>query len=201
MRKVKMAKVKYNLKLTKVIFPDINLIYQKPLLRFNDTTAMYQKFCADNGLEKEVMVFHVCFGGSSDANWNLDEYEILIHEVLNKYQVVLTFGPDEIELKEAMQKRLQDTNVVFYLSDAGIINFAKLISNFKLFVSTSTGTYHLASLVGVPTMTFFADTLFASSKRWRGVGDKSIQRNYMIPQDKQKRAELFEEIKKELLIF
>lgn len=200
---VKMAEFEYNLELAKALFPDIDLEYKKPLLEFKDAQKIYEVFCANNDIEKEVIAFHVGFGGSSDANWNLDEYEILIREVLKngKYQVVLTFGPDELELYENMQNRLMGKNVVFYLSLDGLIYFAKLISNFKLFVSTSTGTYHLASLVGTPTITFFADTLFASSKRWKGVGDERLQNNFMISYDKEKRDKIFKQVKKELILF
>jgi ADP-heptose:LPS heptosyltransferase len=180
---VKMAEFEYNLELTKTLFADIDLSYKKPLLEFSDAKEIYKIFCINNDIEKEVIAFHVGFGGSSDANWNLDEYEELIHAVLieNRYQVVLTFGPDEKELYEEMQNRFMNYNVVCYFSQESINYFAKLISNFKLFVSTSTGTYHIASLVGTPTMTFFADTLFASSKRWKGIGDEKLQQNFMIP--------------------
>jgi len=200
---VKMAEFEYNLELTKELFPDIDLEYKKPLLEFEDSKKIYDKFCVENSIEKEIICFHVGFGGSSDANWNLDEYEILIKEVLkqNKYQVVMTFGPDEKELYESMQARFSDTNIVFYFSIDGLIYFAKLISNFKLFVSTSTGTYHVASLVGTPTMTFFGDSLFASSKRWKSVGDEKLQQHFMLPSDEKARSQLFEEIKKELLTF
>ena len=198
---VKMAEFEYNLELTKTLFPDISLEYEKPLLTFDDAKEIYESFCAKNDITKEVIAFHVGFGGSSDANWNLDEYEILIKEVLaqGKYQVVLTFGPDELKLYEEMQERLQGEDVVFYLSLEGLIYFAKLISNFKLFVSTSTGTYHLASLVGTATMTFFADTLFASSKRWKSIGDEKLQSNFMIPHGKKQRDELFWKIKREIV--
>jgi len=198
---VKMAEFEYNLELTKELFSEIDLEYKKPLLEFEDSKIIYDVFCANNDIEKEIVVFHVGFGGSSDANWTLDEYEILIREVLkqNKYQVVMTFGPDEKELYEDMQNRLRGENVVFYLSLDGLIYFAKLISNFKLFVSTSTGTYHLASLVGTPTMTFFANTLFASAKRWKSVGEESKQEHFMIPLYEDKRVELFEKVKKKLL--
>jgi ADP-heptose:LPS heptosyltransferase len=198
---VKMAEFEYNLELTKALFSDINLEYKQPLLEFQDAQKIYEVFCANNDIEKEIIAFHVGFGGSSDANWNLDEYEILIKEVLKhkKYQVVLTFGPDELELYEEMQNRLMGENVVFYLSLDGLIYFAKLISNFKLFVSTSTGTFHLASLVGTPTMTFFADSLFASSKRWKGIGDEKLQKNFMISQDKEKRDAMFENIKQDII--
>jgi ADP-heptose:LPS heptosyltransferase len=197
---VKMAEFEYNLELTKELYPEISLEYKKPLLVFEDAHDVYTNFCKNNTIEKEVVAFHVGFGGSSDANWNLDEYEILIREVLKqgKYQVVLTFGPDEKGLHEQMQERLRGEDVVFYLSLEGIVYFAKLISNFKLFVSTSTGTYHLASLVGTPTMTFFADSLFASSARWKAVGDEDLQTHFMIPYAKEKRNEILRAVKERL---
>lgn len=200
---VKMAEFEYNLALVKEAFKDIDLKYKQPLLCFNDAKSVYEQFCKQNSITKKVVAFHVGFGGSSDANWSLDEYEILIQEVLTqeKYQVLLTFGPDEIALREEMQKRLKNENIIFYLSNEGLVNFAKLIANFKLFVSTSTGTYHLASLVGCATLTFFGDSNFASAKRWKSVGDEKLQKHYMLPIDAAKRAEIFEAVKKELSAF
>ncbi|MEA2091500.1 MAG: glycosyltransferase family 9 protein [Campylobacterota bacterium] len=185
---VKMAEFEYNLELTRTLFEDINLEYKKPLLEFQNTSKKYGDF----------ICFHVGFGGSSDANWNLDEYEILIRETMIRNKVILTFGPDEKELLKNMQSRFKNEEVVFYLSIDGLVEFAKLISTLKLFVSTSTGTYHLASLVGTPTMTFFADSLFASSKRWKGIGEERLQQNYMIPSQKEEKAKLFQEVKKSL---
>ena len=200
---VKMAEFEYNLALTQVLFPQINLAYKKPLLTFEDAQKIYDIFCINNDIRKNIVAFHVGFGGSSDANWNLDEYEILIRNVLlaKKYQVVLTFGPDEKDLYESMQERLRGEDVVFYLSLDGLVYFAKLISQFKLFVSTSTGTYHLASLVGCPTMTFFGDSKFASAARWKSVGDGKLQKHYMLPIEPNKRKEIFDEVKKELFRF
>lgn len=198
---VKMAEFEYNLELTKALFASIDLAYKKPLVTFSDAKDVYVQFCNEFEITKEIVAFHVGFGGSSDANWNLDEYEILIREVLKqgKYQVVLTFGPDEATLCEEMKNRLKDEKIVFYVSQEGIVNFAKLISSFKLFVSTSTGTYHLASLVGCATLTFFADTLFASSKRWKSVGDEKLQQHFMIPYNRHEREKLFEEVRKDLI--
>jgi len=200
---VKMAEFEYNLALTRELFENINLEYIKPLLAFSDAKEIYEEFCRKNKVSKDVVAFHVGFGGSSDANFNKDEYESLIRSLLerDKYQVVLTFGPDEVALCEEMKNRLSNANVIFYISNNGILSFAKLISQFKLFVSTSTGTYHLASLVGTPTMTFFGDSLFASSKRWKGVGDEKLQTHYMLPSDALKRQEMLEEVREKLLLF
>ena len=185
--KVKMAEFEYNLELTKELFYDINPIYKKPLLSFEKVDNTYKNF----------ICFHVGFGGSSDANWSLDEYEILIQDVLDnkKNKVILTFGPDEKHLLEDMQKRFTKNEVVFYLSQNGLVEFAKLLSTLRVFISTSTGTYHLASLVGTSTITFFADTLFASAKRWKSVGDIKYQQHFMIPSDTEKRKALFNKIR------
>jgi ADP-heptose:LPS heptosyltransferase len=198
---VKMAEFEYNLQLAKELFVDIKLQYPQPLLSFDDAKDIGKGFCQKHNIQKEIIAFHVGFGGSSDANWTLDEYEVLIREVLkqNKYQVVMTFGPDEKELCESMKDRFLGEDIVFYLSLEGLVYFAKLVSNFKLFVSTSTGTYHIASLVGTPTMTFFADTLFASSKRWKSIGDENLQRHYMIPLDEESRGVLFGEVRDEII--
>jgi ADP-heptose:LPS heptosyltransferase len=200
---VKMAEFEYNLELTKALFPEISLDFPKPLLHFEDAQKVYDVFCANYDISRDIIAFHVGFGGSSDANWNLDEYEDLIRAKLadKRYQIVLTFGPDEKELYEEMQNRLMGEDVVFYLSLDGIVIFAKLLSQFKLFVSTSTGTYHLASLVGCPTMTFFGDSKFASAARWKSIGDEKVQKHYMLPSDEKKRQEIFVAVKKELLAF
>ena len=197
---VKMAEFEYNLELAKTLFPKINTDYKKPLLEFLDAERIYEVFCINNEIDKDVVAFHVGFGGSSDANWDTSEYEKLIRTVLKikKHQVVLTFGPDEKKLYEEMQIRLRDEDVVFYFSLDGLLYFAKLISRFKLFVSTSTGTYHLASLVGTPTMTFFGDSLFASASRWKSVGDEKLQKHFMLPVDEVKRGEIFRKVNETL---
>ena len=186
---VKMAEFEYNIELTKSLFKDIDTSYKKPLLSFANS----------DDAKKDTVCFHVGFGGSSDANWSLDEYEILINETLKKHKVVLTFGPDETALMQDMQARFDDAKISFYQSNDGIVEFIKYISGFKLFVSTSTGTYHLASLVGTPTMTFFGDSLFASSARWKAIGDEKLQEHFMLPSDENNRKEMFEEVKEKLL--
>ncbi len=203
---VKMAEFEYNLELTKILFPDIDLHFKKPLFKFDDAKTVYENFCKEHNITKEIIAFHPGFGGSSDANWTLDEYIELVEKALypmgtlseNRYQIMMTFGPDEQNLYDYCKEKLTGTDVIFYISNDGLVNFAKLISNFKLFISTSTGTYHLAALVGTPTMTFFADSLFASAKRWKSVSDESIQKHYMIPHDEEKRAEMFEDVKLQL---
>jgi ADP-heptose:LPS heptosyltransferase len=194
---VKMAEFEYNLELLKEFCFDIDLHFEKPLLRFDDAKKVYEDFCNEYKINKDVITFHPGFGGSSDANWNVDEYIELVKTALlvNRFQVMMTFGPDEQKLYDYCQEKLVGEDVVFYISKDGLVNFAKILSGFKLFISTSTGTYHLAALVGTPTMTFFGNSLFASSKRWKSISDEMMQKHYMIPHDEQKRIQMFADVK------
>ncbi|PHR59454.1 MAG: heptosyltransferase [Arcobacter sp.] len=201
---VKMAEFEYNLELSKTLFKDIDLSFPFPLLEVNkdEKSDIYNKFIKSYKIKKDkkIIAFHPGSGGSSDANWTIQEYIELAKVILNneKYQIIFTFGPGEDNLYEIVKKASLD-NVVLYKSEGSIMDFANLVSSFQLFISTSTGTYHLAAMVGTPTMTFFADTLFASSKRWKSISDEKIQINKMIPLEDIKRRTFFEETKADLL--
>ncbi len=199
--RVEMAEFEYNLQLAKVLFSDINLDFPKPLCQFSkeDLDASYQKFCDMYAVSKPVIAFHPGFGGSSDANWTLQEYVELVKIAADNpdVQAVMTFGPGEEDLYTQSIELCEGLDVLFYKSKEGIVDFTKLLASFKLFVSTSTGTYHLAALVNTPTMTFFGDSLFASAKRWKSVSDEKLQMNRMIPLEQAKRAAFFEKTKSE----
>lgn len=193
---VKMAEFEYNLELTKALFQDISLDFPKPLLHFSDDVFIV--FCAEYAITKPVVAFHPGFGGSSDANWTLDEYIQLVQiaQTYEQIDVVMTFGPDEEKLYNEAKELLGESRVILYRSVGSVVDFAALLSSFKLFISTSTGTYHLASAVGCETFTFFADTRFASALRWKSIGE--TQHHFMIPLNPQGRTEMFEKVKREL---
>jgi ADP-heptose:LPS heptosyltransferase len=195
---LKMAEFEYNLELTKALFPDITLDFPKPLLQFQGADEVYSAFCSEYGVNKPIIAFHPGFGGSSDANWTLKEYVELVRlaEADKRVDVVMTFGPDEEKLYNEAKLLLEESRVILYRSLGSVVDFAKLLSTFKLFVSTSTGTYHLASAVGCETFTFFADTLFASASRWKSIGEK--QHHFMIPLNPKGRATMYEKVKQEL---
>ena len=194
--RVEMAEFEYNLQLSKALFPDISLDFPQPLLPFSDD--IFKAFCTEYEVSKPVVAFHPGFGGSSDANWTLSEYIDLVRiaQTYEQLDVVMTFGPDEERLYNEAKELLGESRVVLYRSVGSVVDFAALISSFKLFISTSTGTYHLASAVGCETFTFFADTRFASALRWKSIGE--VQHHFMIPLNPQGRGEMFEKVKQAL---
>ncbi len=188
---VKMAEFEYNMALIQSIFHDINTDYRQPLLQLKPNIREQ---------DKKIIAFHPGFGGSSDANLTVDEYIELSKSIEDNpnIQIIFTFGPGDDNFLKAFEKNKGSLEAQTFVSKGSVADFAALIASFSLFISTSTGTFHLASAVGTPTMTFFADSLFASSKRWKGIGDESLQHNYMLPQDIKARHAMFKTVKNDL---
>ena len=157
----------YNLDLARAIFPEIKLSFTKPLLNIKEKK------------EKRV-VFHTGFGGSSDGNLKIDDYINLARSIKDSsYDIVFSFGPDDEKAKEYIEANL-DFEAYIYDSKVTLMDFARYIASSSLFVSTSTGPMHLAGATNTMTLSFFGDSLFASSKRWATVSDESLQNNFMI---------------------
>jgi ADP-heptose:LPS heptosyltransferase len=113
---------------------------------------------------------------------------------------LFTFGPNEYDLKERIEKKV-DFDAVFYESKDGILNFAKLISSFSCFVATSTGTLQLAGALNIQTFGFFGDTLIASPKRWGTLNDEDRQHNYTIFEDKEEQKIQMKKITSDFTLF
>ena len=165
--KVEKTEWQYNLDLAKAIFPDIKLDFKRPLLNL------------DVKKEKRV-IFHAGFGGSSDGNLSLDDYLNLAKSIKDsEYEVVFSFGPDDEKSKEYIESKLY-FKATIYNSKGTLLDFTKYIASSTLFVSTSTGPMHLAGATNSKTLSFFGDSLFASSKRWATISDEKYQNNFML---------------------
>lgn len=165
--KVEKTEWQYNLDLAKAIFPQIKLDFTRPILNL------------DIKKEKRV-IFHAGFGGSSDGNLSMDDYLNLARSIKDSfYEIVFSFGPDDSKTKEYIENNL-DFEATIYDSKGTLLDFTKYIASSSLFVSTSTGPMHLAGASNTKTLSFFGDSLFASSKRWATISDEKLQNNFML---------------------
>ncbi len=168
--RVEKTEWQYNLDLAKKIFPDIKLDFTRPLLNFEEKK------------EKRV-IFHPGFGGSSDGNLSLDDYLNLARSISNSsYEIVFSFGPDDGVSKEYIEKKL-DFKATIFDSRISLYEFTKYLACSSLFVSTSTGPMHLAGATNTKTLSFFGNSLFASSKRWATISKVENQNNFMLSAD------------------
>jgi len=157
----------YNLDLLKQFDNNLDMSFSTPLVDFDLP-------------RDDLIIFHAGFGGSSDGNLKLDEYLSLAKKASESTKVVFCFGPDDIETKEYIVNNL-DFEANIRDDFTSLWDYTTFIAKSKLFVSTSTGPMHLAGLTNTPTLSFFGNNLFASSKRWATISDKSCQNNYEIP--------------------
>ena len=197
--KVEKTEFEYNLDLALKLDSSIKLEFEKPLINI-DGKDIIEKFRSDYKISKskKIVGFHPGYGGSSDGNLSLDDYIKLAKKasLQENVQVVFTFGPDDLEVKKELESKV-DFEAIFYESKGAIIDFCKLLSGFKLFVSTSTGPMHLAGAVNTKTISFFGDSLFASSKRWATVSEPKNQNNFMLSSNYSKEA--YEQIENTLM--
>lgn len=196
---VKKTEFEYNLELALKFDPSIKLEFKKPILKVSGSKIIEDfrnKYNIDSS--KKIVGFHPGYGGSSDGNLKFDDYVKLARKAasLKNIQVVFTFGPDDLEAKKELESAI-DLEAVFYESKGPIIDFCKLLSGFELFISTSTGPMHLAGAVNTKTISFFGDSLFASSKRWATVSEEKNQNNFMLSSDYS--DEIYEEIEKTMI--
>jgi len=181
---VKMREFEYNLQLLKAFDQNLILDFKKPLLAIDATTA------------DSFIIFHVGFGGSSDGNLSLDDYLKLAKKASQYTEVVFSFGPDDGESKQYIQRNL---NFKATTRDdfKSLLEFTHFIATSKLFVSTSTGPMHLAGMTNTPTLSFFGAKLFASAKRWGTISEENKQHNFIVEADYG--VEVYEEIEKKLI--
>jgi len=167
--KVEKTEWAYNLDLLKQFDNNLDLNFSTPLVSLDVK-------------REDRVIFHAGFGGSSDGNLTLDEYISLAKKVSQNtdMEVAFCFGPDDKETQEYIVKHL-DWDATIRDDFNSLWEYTMFIATSQLFISTSTGPMHLAGLTNTPTLSFFGNNLFASSKRWATISDQSCQHNYEIP--------------------
>lgn len=172
----------YNIDLAKTLFAAMPTAVPTPLLDLDakQHSAFMNRMRSHYELSRRLVLFHPGSGGSTEANLSLEAYIALASAIkpLPNLEIIFTFGPDEVELLTRFLALCDDFK--FYQSKEGLVAFSHFISQAHLFVSTSTGPYHLAAALGVRTLTFFGASKFASVKRWQAVSPAERQHPFML---------------------
>ncbi|NQY25357.1 MAG: glycosyltransferase family 9 protein [Campylobacteraceae bacterium] len=186
--KVEKKEFEYNLDLLKKFDDTLELKYDYPLLNVEKKTKddVLNTFKNEYNIksEEKIIAFHPGFGGSSDGNLSFDDYIRLAQSIskIENTRIVFTFGPDDLDSLEYIHKNIK-VDVILYQSSLSLMHFCALLSNFEVFVSTSTGPMHLAGAVNIKTLSFFGSSLFASSKRWATISEEKQQHNFMLSKE------------------
>ena len=167
---VKKTEWQYNLDLLRQCNKNIDLTFTPPLLTLDIKRDSF-------------IILHTGSGGSTDGNLILKDYIKLAKTIKDKVEIIFTFGPDDKKIKQETRNYIKKENLDIQIKDnfKDIWEFTQFIAKSKLFISTSTGPMHLAGLTNTPTLSFFGENLFASSKRWSTISNKKYQNNFELP--------------------
>ena len=116
------------------------------------------------GTDPPYLVVHP--GASVQARaWHAEGYARAVRELREDgWRVVLTGGPDERDLVEAIRPR-DDDGVISLAGACGWPELAAVLRDAEAVVVGNTGPAHLAAAVGTPVVSLFAPTVPAV--RWR----------------------------------
>lgn len=116
-------------------------------------------------------------------NWPLSFYAKLIQEKLqqdSQLTCILSMTPSDQEMIDQVIDFLavkdRSRVIVFNGMKKGLVNYMGLLKMTSLFIGPSTGTTHLANLLGVPTIGLYSPIKAQSAKRWGPhlINDKTI---------------------------
>lgn len=105
----------------------------------------------------------------SEKIWSLSRYFEICKWIINNFDsTILIVGKEQNSLK--LFKQINNDRVQL-LNNSPIDFVAGVIKNYDLFIGNDSGTSHLASALGLPTITIFGPT---SPGLWKPIGQKSI---------------------------
>lgn len=166
----------YNLELLKPL--NVNLKIDKNIsVMFDDFSGELKKFkdhlCAfeiDN--DAKLIFVHPGMTGHT-LNWPIHFYSdfvVRMGEKNSNYCFVISHTPSDQkyidEFKKNLPKNHQAKLIYFDGSEKGIVHYMKILSTANLFIGPSTGTTHMANLVGINQIGIYSPLKVQSSKRW-----------------------------------
>jgi len=193
--------LEYNLDLLLAFDPHLTLNYEQPLLNISksDKARVNDSFRRQYNIAQcdKLVMIHPGSGGSAEGNLTVKDYLSLAKSVIElpNIKVVFTFGPDDLAIQKEISQSI-DFDAILHNSSGSLYDFATLLSHSHVFVSTSTGTMHLAAASNVTTLSFFGENLVSSPKRWASVSETRQQHNITLVNDYPESQ--FNEIKQQL---
>ncbi len=127
----------------------------------------------ESGIQR-VVAMHPGHGGSAN-NLSPDQYAQLGRTLTVRPGVglVITAGPQEVELAEHLASLLDGCPRHVFRSTEGLIGFAEVLGACDAYVGGSSGPLHLAGALDVPTGGFYVRRRTSSMLRWQTLNSAS----------------------------
>ncbi|BFU60258.1 MULTISPECIES: glycosyltransferase family 9 protein [Rodentibacter] len=179
--------------LTKQAMPIVEV--KPPYLTFAESAVENQRIFLQDMLgisrEKKWIFVHSGSGGSA-TNLSLEQYAELIKGLLAEFDchIVLTAGPGESEKAGELAQLVNDSQVVIYDKNNGLVDFARSLACADLFIAGSTGPLHLASAFNIPTIGFYPNSRSSQPRRWKPINEADKHLAFCPPAGKETQMNL-----------
>ncbi|MFO7604412.1 MAG: glycosyltransferase family 9 protein [Gammaproteobacteria bacterium] len=156
--------------------------------QFNATEIrqLRQRFEASHQIPagQRLILIHPGSGGSAN-NLSPTQYAELAQKlhVAGRTHFVITAGPGERETAQQVAELLGHIPHTLYVSEQGLLNFAKYLQFADLFISGSTGTLHIAGALDTPTAAFYTRRRSATALRWQTLNSDAHRLAFSPPAD------------------
>lgn len=118
---------------------------------------------------RPYIVIHPGMTGHT-LNWPMKSYAELIIKVYKKYseviEIFVSYTPSDLIYINELKKYLDKEVIYFDGSKKGLIHFAHVLKEARLFIGPSTGTTHMANALNTPQVAIYSPIKVQSSKRW-----------------------------------
>jgi len=177
---VEMHEAEYNIQLLKYFGITVLSTKEKTYL-LSDTNAREnaRKFFHEKGLGEKFhkIAIHPGMAGSA-LNWPEHNYISLAKNLIQKYHVIVTGGPDEAALVDRVFQGIASyqgydpdrPTFTKYVGERGLGETIALLAECDAVVAPSTGPMHMAVALGKKVVTIFPPIKVQSAMRWGPYG-------------------------------
>lgn len=140
---------------------------------------------------KKIIFIHPGMTGHT-LNWPEQNYALLISKLFQIYGrdflFVVSHTPSDsryiLKVKSALDEFPEVSQQIFFFDGTlkGLQHYMNILSHAALFVGPSTGTTHIANVLGVNTIGLYSPIKVQSAKRW-GLSMTNVMRNRVLVPD------------------
>lgn len=182
--------IEYNFQDKMKYTPEINLSQDE----VQTAMRLFNTELEKNGYEvgRKMIFIHPGMSGHT-LNWSSRNYGRLVlkfeQKFPNKFLFIFSHTPSDLHYLHAAKDILTKKeagavkNRVYFFdgSKSGLRNYMSVLSQAALFVGPSTGTTHIASVLGVPVISLYSPIKVQSALRWGPLTNSPLKLKVFVP--------------------
>ncbi len=103
----------------------------------------------------------------SAKRWYPEKFAEVARAFSDRYQIVLFGGPNEVEMANDIESRLDSVNVTNLAGRTSVQELCAMIGGLDLFITNDSGPMHVAAAYNVPTVAIFGPTRHLETSQWK----------------------------------